>query len=172
MILLASQFTGFHDIKTNPVRINNRLQEFIDSSLQGHLVDLLGCEYGNTVYTTDVESLPDNLAALFETQCLSDEYCYDAGVNRFYKGLEWVLKGLIYYDYVRNNSFVNTNTGVVVNQNETSNQVSNLDLYRVCEIRYNDAVNNIDTLKRWIYENKDDYPDFKQKTYHYSLSIL
>ena len=73
-------------------------------------------------------------------------------------GMLEMLKGFIYYEYVRDGNFFNTISGTV------KNTFANSEMARTAEFglneRYNVALQSFDAIQWFICQNEEDYPTY------------
>jgi len=110
------------------------------------LYTLFAADVTNYVPTTPIYE------AIYEP--LSVDYICDTYRS---EGLKSVLLNMLTWEFCKDFPKVNSQVGQVVNSNENSIMTDNSRLYKV----YNDAVESIQAIQIYIYQNSTDYPDFK-----------
>ncbi len=155
MYLLPEDFIGYYKISGNTYS-EIELQTYIDNIEPKVLRSLLGCE----LYDLFVADLDGN--GVPQTQIYLDIY------NAFYTdynncqiksdGMLEMLKGFIYYEYVRDGNFFNTISGTV------KNTFVNSEMARTAEFglneRYNVALQSFDAIQWFICQNEENYPTY------------
>lgn len=137
------------------------LQAFIDKYELLYLYDLLGVTLGNLFYTDIAANtfLPPptvRFATIFNALYQDgDTFC---GQIRS-EGVKEMLKGFIYWEFVKSTKTFNTITGTVVGQNEASRETdwNETEVYN----NYNQAVHSYRSIQRYIDENSSTYPEYK-----------
>ena len=170
MIVQATDFEGFYNISQNCYDQRD-LELYIQDFEEEYLCKLLGPALSDAL-TIELEDnggvLPpaSRFEPLFAKMCLgcADNTCCcksktaDVGYSI---GLKKVLLGFIYYDYVIQQHHQNSQTGFVNNQNEASTPVSNLNVTRLAEQRYNRSVDSAKAIQDYINKNISTYPEFQ-----------
>jgi hypothetical protein len=133
------------------------LTSYIDKYESIYLRRLLGVELYN-LFENDVDSntkqpVTQKFIDIFDP--ISED---DDSEIRISEGMKEMLKGFIYFEYVRSQKFKNTVSGTVVNQPENAKdaQFSNTHIYNI----YNEAVLSADTIQWYINENSSVYPEY------------
>jgi len=171
-LINVQDFKGFYNISQNCYDKKD-LESYIDTFQQEFLCKLLGNQLANELMA-ELEAkncvLPLNspYQYLFDKKCIGCGSCCGCGCDEqgFYIGLKEVLLGLFYYEYIVQQAHQNTITGFVNGQNETSSKVSNLNVVRLAEQRYNRSVLSIEALQSSIIPSTyKGYCKFKVKHY-------
>ena len=147
-IVKISDFIGFRYIANNKA-CEQRLQYFIDEYEDYYLTKLLGCELTPLFLADLVDGVPQKAEYLE----LYNKFCIEFYGKEYYsKGMVKCLTGLIYYHYVREDTYKHSLAGVVKNSNENSEVLSGANLERVAETRYNDSVNSFNAISLKAYD--------------------
>jgi hypothetical protein len=149
MILIPSDFTGKHKVAQD---CYSQLQAYINKYEPIYLINLLGSD----LYKALKEDYNED-----ERKCTEErlQFILDSNyTGPVYEGLIETLKGFIFFEYVRENRFKITETGIHVNTSDSSRQVafSEFPLFRF----YNDAIHNYKAIQYYLKAQKDIYPDF------------
>lgn len=165
-ILNISDFSsGINIIRHNGYQ-DTTLQWYIDKYERKYLIDLLGV----TLYDLFVADISGGVPTtpiytdIFEpiATVIQDE-------NLVNRGMLEMLKGLVYFHYVRDDMFKQTPTGAksVKSDNSTSVTLTSMNIQE----RFNDSVDDYKVIQEYIRENSVDYPTFLGKDLKYSLPI-
>lgn len=153
------------DYEKGSLKINLNPQQVLDFNSIGLelennvLKDLLGLElYG--LYFDDLDSnnepQADRFTAIFgefENDCCRS------------KGIVDMVKKFAYFNYISFYAVKNTQNGQSMTNSETQTKISSLSLRDISI--YNDAVKTYRSIREYIQDNIEDYPEFtgKQKDY-------
>lgn len=138
----------------------DEINDYIDTYERKYLVRLLGADLYNLFKADLVDGVPvaQNFVKLFEPfeydlHCSSDTIISD--------GLIEMLKGLIYWQYLKDKMNQVTTAGVVKPQGENSTPGDAMN--SIYSNRYNQAVNTYKAIQRYIIDNCSEYPTFNGK---------
>jgi hypothetical protein len=157
IILSISDFeTGKFELHTGMYAQTN-LQEYIDKYEKRYLIDLLGATLGNA-FITDVQSgggtptVPEYLDIFNPI-----ELDYNLEIIQS-DGIKEMLKGFVYYEYIKDLVSQATSVGMVTPKGENSERVNTLftQMYN----RYNDACRSYKGVQKFIWTKRGDYSDF------------
>ncbi len=81
--------------------------------------------------------------------------CYPSGIM-VSDGMKEMLKGFIYFQYMRDEKVKVTPSGAVVGQSDNSREAGEHDIYN----RYNEAVKSHTVIQYYILKHRTDYPTF------------
>lgn len=175
-ILVPSDFVGRVAISQNKFDAAD-LQSYIDELEIKYLDDLLGCEL-SALLITDL-ALPvsgEPTAQRFKN--IYDKFCHDitglvfplpwhhdffeffverSRQNRS-RGIKEMLKGFIYFEYVRDQPLTNSSIGVSESKGVASSLVTSQN--SGLSFRYNDSINDYWNIQFFINENLTDYPEY------------
>lgn len=167
MFLLPSDFEkGFYKIASN-CHTEYDLQDYIDKYEKCYLIDLLGCDlYNLFVADLDLPTAPPTPVPLslrfleiYNAFCVDDPNQCDAVWES--EGMIDMLKGFVYFHYVRDYKFQTSQTGTIVNNNEVSREANNLELQNGVSERFNRAQGSYWSIRRYIIDKGDViYPEF------------
>jgi len=158
MFLIPSDFTGEYQLGGNALQTAN-FQIYINKLEKKYLTDLLGVElYNLFIDDLDVNFDPQDpiYQAIYE-EIAEDE---DAGTGCQHRSLGMIemLKGFIYYHWLRDQFTTKTISGAV--KNEFSNSQPATMSQTNMEEKYNESVSMYQTIQWYIQENKTDYPTY------------
>jgi len=143
-----------------------QLQWYIDKYEKHYLLMMLGVEeYGKFIadLTAGAPTSPE-WVVVFEPLTVT--------INRELvttRGMKEMLKGFIYFHYVRDNLVKQTTTGNVRTSSENGENISNTSA--LTQSRFNDSVADFKNIQLYIHDNDDDYPDWYYTELGYSLGI-
>lgn len=154
MYLEPEDFKGYYNISLNTFD-SVELQTYIDRLEPIILETLLGVElYALFVADLDANVVPQSQIYLD----IYNKFSFDNnGIIRS-NGMLEMMKGFIYYDYMRDSSFVSTVSGKIKNRYSNSEQARFIE-YGLQE-RYNLAVSTAEAIQWYIYDNSDIYPTY------------
>jgi hypothetical protein len=157
--ITPEQFIGEYQIAGGKYQ-NDNIQAYIDEYEIIYLKNLLGCELFELFNADLLNYIPQDpiYSVLYNPICVDlKNYCYDKKQIRS-DGMVKMLKGFIYFMYIRDNKTPNTHTGNTQAENEVSEVVS----FRKMGLpyRFNDAVRNYQNIQLFIDENRTNYPTF------------
>lgn len=133
--------------------MNSDLSAYIDKYEKQYLRKLLGVELYNLFAAQVASYVP--AAGIYKD--LYDPFQEDHGSSVIEsEGMKEMLKGFIYFEYMRDVQFKNTENGMMINQYENSALTSN---ELPITTRYNEALKTYDAIQWYIKENSEDYPD-------------
>ena len=153
MYLIPKDFNGYYDVSKDSFTEED-LENYITKLEPVILSKLLGVElYNLFVADLDTNNVP-------QTQIYLDIYNafnvdYNSTIISSYGMLE-MMKGFIYYDYMRDSQFSSVITGKVDSDFANSRKVSSIE-YGLQE-RYNIAVQTAWNIQWYICEHLTDYP--------------
>lgn len=158
-IVKTTDFVGKYSITQNGFT-TPKLQAFIDNFEKVYLYDMLGVTLGDLLYN-DIASgtfLPPVTAIyadLFNPIYENTGYYRDLWRSA---GIKDMITGFIYWEFVRDQSVINTITGPVNQQNEVSNRVdwNTTSIYD----NYNSSVRSYCVIQNYCWTNIGDYPDY------------
>ena len=185
MFLVPEDFTGFYQIASNCFD-KGKVQSYIDKYELFYLQRLLGCElYEDFVADLNSDTPPRPQSQRFidifdplciESRCFGGIYvpgyarfedddcrCYDHDHEEQLQsqGIPDMLKGLIYWHYVRDQPYQNTTTGTRVNRNDVSREPSNAEKMGDLAERWNDGQSSFAAIREYIFQNLGDYNNYK-----------
>lgn len=157
-----TDFVGRYAI---PQSVFSDLDTFITDQEEKYLIEMLGAEF-YTVFKADLTNkVPVTQKFLDIFNPFKEDYNDTVVIS---KGMKEMLKGFIYFDYMRNEQYKATTQGTVVNSADTSKNVSPANLFNY----YNDSVVTYCAIQKYINRiNPDDYTDLNFNGVHKRISI-
>lgn len=159
-IVQTSDFsTGKYKLAINRFTSSD-VEAFITQREREYLIKLLGAEL-YALFLEDLSgtpSVPNDQR--FTTIFNAGAWDYDTYNPTISEGIKEMLKGVVYYHYVKDNSAYHTITGLVSNNNENSTPETNEKGAQYIILLYSRAMETYAAIQRYITENIDDYPEF------------
>ena len=143
------------------------LHEYLDEKEPEYLTDLLGCDlYALYEADLDVNGVPQTApyTTIYEPLCIDD----DCGQNRS-RGIKEMLKGFMYFEYVREQHEINSSIGMSKSKGIASDLL--LPASTTIKRPYNRSINDYQNIQYYICQNETDFPTYKGITKE-SISIL
>lgn len=164
MYLIPTDFNGYYDISKD---------SFTDADLETYINDLeptiLRRLLGVELYNLFVADLDGN--GVPQTPIYQAIYnAFDADYNCTIvssAGMLEMLKGFIYYDYMRDSQFSSVITGK--NKSEFANSTKASFIEYGLQERYNIGVQNANNIQWYICENAEDYPTYNGQKFELQL---
>lgn len=138
----------------------DEINDYIDNYERVYLVRLFGADLFN-LFKTDLQGgVPQDeiYVKLFEP-FEYDQHC--GGDTIISNGIIEMLKGLIYWQYLKDKMNQVTTVGAVKPQGENSTPGDAMN--SIYQNRYNQAVNTYNAIQHYIMDNCSDYPNFNGK---------
>lgn len=169
-IISVSDFTGyFHRLSQSEFKQDSQTT-LITSSEGGYLAKILGKELADLFYADlDANNEPQTARFISIFNPFIEQYnkcIYES------KGLKYALTGFIYYEFVANENIRSTDVGLNKSSMENATSLSQYNLLRQAEIRYNDSIESVEAIQKYICENASTYPEYdgvKFKPYYSSM---
>jgi len=162
-IVQTSDFsTGKYKLAVNRFSTAD-LTVFIQQREREYLVRLLGAEL-YALFIADLTGTPSvpqdaRFTAIFE----ANQWDYDTNDPTISDGIKEMLKGIIFYHYVKDNNAYHTITGLVSNNNENSTPETKEKGMQYITQLYSNALETYSAIQRYISENSTTYPEFNGK---------
>lgn len=131
-----------------------------------YLIELLGVELYNLLIADLVAGVPSSSRFLAIYNPIAVEI---SGENVTTRGIVEMLKGFIYFHWVRDNMTQQTTVGSKRTSSENATNISGTSA--LIQARFNDSVEDSRNVQLFIYENDEDYPEYNGKEIGYSLTI-
>ena len=149
-VISSSDFVGWLKISADTFQAA-KLQRYIDRFYISYLRKILGYQASKEIIDND---------PLFDkwVDVLNGVYYYNISCDGYMQTtpLLDIIKGLIYFEFVRDN-FISTNTGLVKNTNENSTNLTGVESNYAALNRFNDAVAGVNDLLLPFFDNYQDY---------------
>lgn len=134
-----------------------RLQDYIDRFEKKYLINLFGValydEFEADLILGAGTPTEPRFIKIFEA--LAIDY---AGCVIYSEGFREMLKGFIYFEYIKDQINQTTSIGLVIPKGENSDIATTL--YSMMYTRYNEAAASYKTIQYWICNNSGDYAGF------------
>lgn len=162
IILELSDFDGFYGLAQSN---NNKklLQEYIDRFEESFIKRILGVELGQ-LFIDDITGVDSDSSAIdARFQVILDKFIKQekGSSNMESKGMKAVLAGLVYSEYVEDNQLLHSQSGVIINQTETSDVVNPVIAAEFAATKWNSSVVSIQAIQ-WLCGCKEakTYPEY------------
>ena len=155
MYLLPKDFDGYYDISKDSFTSGD-LEVYINDLEPKILRKLLGVElYNLFLADLDTNNVPQTAIyqAIYNAFDIDYNKCIISSV-----GMIDMLKGFVYYEYMRDSQFSSVISGKVKSEHANSKKASFVEFG--LQERYNIAVQNACTIQWFIKENETDYPTY------------
>jgi len=135
---------------------STKIQAYIDKYERQYLVKLLGVELFKLFEADLVAGVPQTAKYL----AIFNSFEYDEVNCGIYisEGMVEMVKGLVYYQYLKDMTNVVAVSGNVRQMGENSENVSTLNT--MIYTRYNDSVRTYKAIQKFICDNNSDYLDY------------
>ena len=155
MYLLPKDFNGYYDISKDSFT-GGDLQTYIDNLEPTILRKLLGVElYDLFVADLDTNNVPQT--AIYKAIYDAFNVDYNKSIVSSI-GMLGMLKGFVYYEYMRDSQFASVITGKVKSEFANSTKAGFIEFG--LQERYNVAVQNACAIQWYICQNIADYPTY------------
>lgn len=149
MFVNVSDFTGKYELHTGMFD-NAKLLDYISIYEQRYLVELFGAElYNDFVADLDISNVPQSPNFQFVFNPFYENVLLHTIIQS--EGIKQMLKGFIYFEYLKDTTNQITPNGVVVPSNENSQTASTL--YTMMYARYNEAMRTFRAIQTHIAIN-------------------
>lgn len=142
------------------------LEDYIDRYEREYLIELLGVTEYNSFISDLSGGVPVSANYLTIFNPLAVEI---RDQNVVTNGIKEMLKGLVYFHWVRDNMVGQTTGGS--KRTESDNSVNISATSALIQSRFNDSVDDFRGIQEYIEDNEDDYADYNGKQIGYSLHI-
>jgi hypothetical protein len=158
MFVTIADYTagGKFELHTGTYEVD-RLQYYIDKYEQRYLVEMLGADL-YAEFEADVTlggGVPTEQRFIKIFEPLQVDYSWTI---LYSDGMHEMLKGFIYYEYIKDQISQMTPIGMVSPSGENSRDGNSL--YQQMYTRYNDAVRMYKAIQEYITNNSGDYSEF------------
>jgi hypothetical protein len=156
MILSIQDFTGKYQVSTG-MYDQAKLQDYINRYEPRYLKELFGITFYNEFKSDLLNNVPQSPNFLVLFNPLSEDMGYNfyyfngiyEGVNQLdSEGIKEMLKGFIYFEYVKDLSNQITPIGLVKPDNENSTVANTL--FSMMYTRYNEAIRSYNSIRDFI----------------------
>ena len=158
-ITKITDYVGFYQISKGGNQ-EEKLQPYIDNVESNFLMNLLGCDLYN-LFISDIDPVT-NLPLTDRFLNIYNAFSVDVesftGCQKRSKGIKEMLKGFVYYVFVRDSDYFNTVSGNVKHQFSNSLSANQIEIGLTG--RYNLSLVTYSNIQWYINENSTDYPEF------------
>jgi hypothetical protein len=152
MIVNISDFTGKYEIHRG-LYDQSKLQDYIDIYEKRYLIHLFGATlYNEFISDLDPYFVPEspNFLQVFKSFELDSNIMLPNEIL-ISEGIKQMLKGFIYFEYLKDTTNQTTPNGLVIPSNENSTTATTL--YSMMYTRYNEAVRTYRAIQYYIITN-------------------
>lgn len=151
VLITTADFVGRFAIPSNSF---SKLDSFITDTEEDYLVDLLGADLYALFKADLTNKVPVTTKYLEIYNAFKKDYCGSIVVS---KGMKQMLLGFIFFDFMRQNKFKNTENGQVITVPDTGAAVQSGTLFKIL----NDSVDTYVAIQKYIlYISTSDYSEF------------
>jgi hypothetical protein len=157
IIVQKSDFVGFQSVARSTAN-DAILQACIDRNEKNYIYQILGVTLGDLFIASLVNGVPvgARYLAIFNEINILDNYTLHQS-----KGLKDILVSMIMWNYLTENAATDSQSGVMAMQSESANTSGFENVNRFAEKRWNDALENIDTITWYVYISQTaTYPEY------------
>lgn len=173
LVLQISDFSvGKYKIPQAKGVCEGQLQAYINRYEKRYLIDLLGCELSELFIDDLTDGVPTDpiYLALFNEICIdlrtgffnsyywAPDLCYCQPKRIISRGIKEMLKGFIFFQYMRDFPNQKDITGITHIDSENSTMVD-FAQWGIAEF-YNESIEDYNNIQYFIYEDKDTYDVF------------
>jgi len=138
-----------------------KINQYIDKYEKSYLIKLLGVDLFN-LFVADLDPVTKKPVTPIYL-ALYDSFEYDDSCNIVIsEGMIDVIKGFVYFQYLKDQTNQVWVSGSVQPVGENSENVSTLNM--MIYTRYNDSIRSYKAIQQYICDNLSDYTDFNGKS--------
>jgi hypothetical protein len=152
MIVNISDFTGKYEIHRG-LYDQSKLQDYIDIYEKRYLIELLGANlYSEFMSDLDTFNVPEspNFLQIYNPFYEDQNLILDNQIL-ISEGMKQMLKGFIYFEYLKDTTNQTTPNGMAIPSNENSTTATTL--YSMIYTRYNEAIRTYRAIQWYIITN-------------------
>ena len=167
LVVKISDFdSGINAVSYNGYQSSD-FQWYIDKYEKHYLSVLLGVDlYNLFIADLDGNGVPQTPIYQAIYNEINEQINNEILVNR---GMKEMLKGFIYFHYVRDNATKQTTTGNKIIEGDSSMAITALSAN--INLQFNDSIDDYRVIQHYINENEVDYPDFLGQNLGYNLNL-
>lgn len=157
IVLTISDFDGGKFELHSGMYTQNNIQEYIDKYEKRYLIEMLGADLG-TQFIADIQA-NGGVPIIPKFVDIFNAFNVDYGTDLISSdGVKEMLKGFIYYEYLKDQVSQITAVGMLTPKGENSEKVNTLmtQLYT----RYNDACRSYKGVQNYIWTKRGDYTGY------------
>ena len=152
MFVTINDFTGKYELHTG-MYDTTKLLDYISIYEQRYLVELFGAElYNDFVADLDINNIPQSPNFLYVFNPFYENVLLHTIIQS--EGIKQMLKGFIYFEYLKDTTNQMTPNGMVVPSNENSTTASTI--YSMMYARYNEAMRSFRAIQTHIAMNSNE----------------
>ncbi len=149
MFITPTDFTGKYELHRG-MYSNAMIQDYIDIYVKRYLIDLLGADlYKLFIADLDLSEVP--LSPNYQAIYFPFEEDGNINTTVISEGLKQMLKGFVYFEYMKDLTNQTTINGQTIPQNE--NSLTATSLYSMMYTRFNEAVRTYRAIQWYIITN-------------------
>jgi len=135
----------------------DKINDYVDRYERIYLIKLLGVDLFNLFVANLVGGIPTDpkYLAIYESFEYDSASCGDITIS---EGMVDLILGVVYFQYLKDQTSQVWVSGQVSPTGENSNNQSTLNM--MMYTRYNDSVRSFKAIQRYICDNSTDYSDF------------
>ncbi len=181
-LTVITDYTGFYSISQTDFN-KTSLAAYITKYEQKYLIDL----FGKTLYDLFIADLSGstsqaarfvtlrNALTVNEYVACNDRYEYGYWwFNRSVKkitsqGINDMLKGFVYFHFMRDQRLQSQATGINISKSETSRESEKGEFASALQLRFNEAITSYMAIQIYMMNNSGTYPEFDGQKKEYIL---
>lgn len=159
LIVTQADFTAFYGLATD-INLAPRIQAYIDRYEKTYIRQLLGVELGN-LFIADLANPTQDPRFVVIEDPFDEQDANCCNTIRASRGIKDMLLAFIYYHYIFGSQLSNTQTGVNLSQNETSQTLTPRNAAREAEKKWNELLATVEAIQWYCRDFKpEDYPEY------------
>lgn len=159
LIVTSADFVAYYGLATD-IQLAPRIQAYIDRWEKYYIRRLLGVELGNLFIADLANATQDPRFVVIEDAFDEQDETWCNKI-RSSRGMKDMLTAMIYYHFVFDGQLSNTQTGVNLPQNETSQTLSPRAAAREAEKKWNELLDTVEAIQWYCRDFKpEDYPEY------------
>ena len=156
-IVANTDFVGKYELNINQFN-EDLIDAYILKYENYYLTQLLGASL-STLFIADLTAgVPSDADYLLIFNPLSYDFNNDTIISN---GIKEMLIGFIYYNFIKDESQIQTSNGTVSPKGENSNKMM---LNNITNSRFNDSVVTFEAIQKYIEDNRATYPTYNGQT--------
>lgn len=152
LLIVKTDFTGKYKISQNTY---SAIDSYIAKYEELYLIQLLGADLFALFKADVVNYLPQTAKYLTIYNKITKD---DGNYIRVSEGMKEMILGFIYFEFMRDDKFKSTPSGVIAGQSENSRETAfeENNIYS----RYNTSIKSYKTIQWYIEQNSSVYPEY------------
>lgn len=154
LLIAKTDFTGKYKVAQNSY---TDIDSYIEKYEEIYLAELLGADLF-ALFKADVNPTTKQPVTAIYLNIYNSFKTDEGNCLIVSEGMKKMILGFIYFEYVRDEKFKATMSGIVVSANEVSREsgFTEFNLYS----RYNESIDTYDSIQWYICKNKTSYTEF------------